>query len=466
MKITLAGFNVDTAVSAQLQPSDQVTPEILSAAYARISRSKKNVTELRAEARDEVAQARKSNESIIFEMGHSSVAEHAVFNFDIVGVSRYLVETIQRSRLASFTEKSQRYVTLQGDYVTPQEIAGTPLEEEFAQLIQRQNHLYEQLYERAKQHLDTTDWQGSTRERYGKAKEDARYVLAMATETQLGMTINARCLERLLRRLDASDLAEAHQLKAAMEEQVLPVAPSLIRYTDAEPFTRGLASRLPQIDHLPANHENELLGHSPFPEESILASMLYQQNGYDPVLIKNWVKDRSEEEIIELFDTIFTGMKAYDAAPRAFEIANFTFKLEISSSCFAQLKRHRMSTILPTGYHPSRGYVIPPLLHEIGGEAEIASLMRKVESFFYKLEAVKPSLGSYILTNAHKTGVIFKANLRELYHFSRLRSDSHAQWEIRALSLWMEQQVKAICPNAAKMMMGKDAFGTQQNPLL
>jgi thymidylate synthase ThyX len=137
MNITLAGFNIDTTVSAQLQPRDQVTPEILSAAYARISRSKKNVTELRAEARDEVAQARKSNETIIFEMGHSSVAEHAVFNFDIVGISRYLVETIQRSRLASFTEKSQRYVTLQGDFVMPQEIAGTPLEAEFNQLIQR-----------------------------------------------------------------------------------------------------------------------------------------------------------------------------------------------------------------------------------------------------------------------------------------------------------------------------------------
>lgn len=460
MNITLAGFNIDTTVSAQLQPRDQVTPEILSAAYARISRSKKNVTELRAEAREEVAQARKSNETIIFEMGHSSVAEHAVFNFDIVGISRYLVETIQRSRLASFTEKSQRYVTLQGDFVMPQEIAGTPLEAEFNQLIQRQNHLYEQLYERAKQHLDATGWQGSTRERYGRAKEDARYVLALATETQLGMTINARCLERLLRRLDACDLAEAQQLKAALEEQVLPVAPSLIRYTNAEPFARELASRLPEIAQLPTNHENELLGHSAFPEESILATMLYQKYGYDPVLIKNWIKDRSPEEMTELYDDIFAGMKSYDAAPRAFEIANFTFKLEISSSCFGQLKRHRMSTILPTSYHPSRGYVIPPLLHEIGAEAEIAVLMHKVDAFYEKLEAIKPGLGSYILTNAHKIGVIFKANLRELYHFARLRSDAHAQWEIRALSLWMEQQVKAICPNAARLMMGKDTFNT------
>ena len=37
----------------------------------------------------------------------------------------------------------------------------------------------------------------------GWAKEDARYAISMATETQLGMTINARNLELMLRRLAA-----------------------------------------------------------------------------------------------------------------------------------------------------------------------------------------------------------------------------------------------------------------------
>ncbi|MCK7506709.1 MAG: FAD-dependent thymidylate synthase [Desulfobacterales bacterium] len=43
----------------------------------------------------------------------------------------------------------------------------------------------------------------------GWAKEDARYAIALATETQLGMTINARNLELMLRRLAAVGLAEA-----------------------------------------------------------------------------------------------------------------------------------------------------------------------------------------------------------------------------------------------------------------
>jgi thymidylate synthase ThyX len=45
----------------------------------------------------------------------------------------------------------------------------------------------------------------------GWAKEDARYVISLATETQLGMTLNARNLELMLRRLAAHPLEEARE---------------------------------------------------------------------------------------------------------------------------------------------------------------------------------------------------------------------------------------------------------------
>ena len=45
----------------------------------------------------------------------------------------------------------------------------------------------------------------------GWAKEDARYIIPLATETQLGMTVNARNLELMIRRLAASPLAEAQE---------------------------------------------------------------------------------------------------------------------------------------------------------------------------------------------------------------------------------------------------------------
>ena len=121
MKVVLAGYNIDKEVIDDLKrhspPRDDVTPETLSASYARISRDPRPADKLRAVARREVERARRSNRTIIFKMGHHSVAEHAVFNFDIIGISRLALEEIEKFRLCSYTEKSQRYIMLGDDFV-------------------------------------------------------------------------------------------------------------------------------------------------------------------------------------------------------------------------------------------------------------------------------------------------------------------------------------------------------------
>ena len=126
MKVILAGYNIDSVVIEELKknspPRKDITPETMSASYARISRDPLPANELRAIARAEVERARRSNRNIIFKMGHHSVAEHAVFNFDIVGVSRLALEEIEKFRLCSFTEKSQRYIKLEDDFVVPDEV--------------------------------------------------------------------------------------------------------------------------------------------------------------------------------------------------------------------------------------------------------------------------------------------------------------------------------------------------------
>ena len=111
MKILLAGYNIDTEVIKAYEKASSkrpdATPETLSASYARISRDPRPIDELRKAARLEVEKSRNSNRAIIFKMGHHSVAEHAVFNFDIIGVSRLAIEDLEKFRLCSFTEKSQ-----------------------------------------------------------------------------------------------------------------------------------------------------------------------------------------------------------------------------------------------------------------------------------------------------------------------------------------------------------------------
>jgi len=157
MKVTLAGYNIDSVVIEDLKknspPRKDITPETLSASYARISRDPRPANELRAVARAEVERARRSNRNIIFKMGHHSVAEHAVFNFDIVGVSRLALEEIEKFRLCSFTEKSQRYIKLKDDFVVPEEVKKAGLEKIFIDTIKAQNALYHKIYERLKPYI-------------------------------------------------------------------------------------------------------------------------------------------------------------------------------------------------------------------------------------------------------------------------------------------------------------------------
>jgi thymidylate synthase ThyX len=51
-----------------------------------------------------------------------------------------------------------------------------------------------------------------------------------------------------------------------------------------------------------------------------------------------------------------------------------------------------------------------------------------------------------------------KLNARELYHLARLRTDEHAQWDIRELSEKMLKQARKVMPLTLMMACGKDSF--------
>ena len=82
MKVNLAGFNIDAEILAEDINYESKTPETIAAAYARISRENKPVDELRKIARHDIEKSRQSNKTIVYDMGHNSIAEHAVFNLD------------------------------------------------------------------------------------------------------------------------------------------------------------------------------------------------------------------------------------------------------------------------------------------------------------------------------------------------------------------------------------------------
>jgi flavin-dependent thymidylate synthase len=174
-------------------------------------------------------------------MGHHSVAEHAVFNFDIIGVSRLAVEKIEKFRLCSYTEKSQRYIGLKDDLFIPEEIKNSGKQSVFVRTIKAQNSLYRKLYKKLRAYFFEKNKEAARNSKKhsileGWAKEDARYVVSLATKGQLGMTVNARNLEFLIRRFASQKMAELKEFNRKIYALAKEVAPSIILFTEANDF--------------------------------------------------------------------------------------------------------------------------------------------------------------------------------------------------------------------------------------
>ena len=348
MRVIVAGYNKTS--------EDNLSPEIISASYARVSRQEKSIPEIREEAKKDLDKARESNKNIVYGVGHSSIAEHVVFNIDIIGVSRFLVEEIESHRLASYTEKSQRYVLFNGDYTIPGE-----LDEKdqgiFKSLIEDQNKFYTELYPILLEYFiekNPRKYLEDANTVKGWAKEDARYIISLATQTQLGMTISARNLELMIKRLCACPYFEARELASLLQQEARKIAPSLFPYTD--PTALDIKNKKRLYDRvLETNNLNKVFMKN------------FDEQDMDNRIADSFYSDMFPIDNEKIILDALEGMTVHDPAPREFEVVDFEFELQVSASCYAQLKRHRMMTLLPRPY-TTKNIVIPQSVIDTGME--------------------------------------------------------------------------------------------------
>ena len=459
--VILAGHNLDAESMDALRRGEPapVTPETLSAAYARISRDPRPVPELRAAARADVARARASNDRIVFGFGHHSVAEHAVFNFDVLDASRLAIEALEAHRLASYTEKSQRYVRLGEDFVVPAEAAH--VEAELRAFLKRSFARYAALNEGLVA--------AGVPERL--AGEDARYALPLATTGQLGMTVNARELERMVLNLSASPLAEVRDLASQLHARAAAVAPSLLRHVTPGPYDLARHAEVaavagdifPEASGLgadPAQGRPSWVGlvrATPDGDGAILAALTQPSLGTDHATVLDLVRGLDRQARARLFEAATRLLGPHDVLPRELEHASLCFDVVLSAAAFGQLKRHRMASLTAAPYRPDLGAAVPPAISGAG----LAPLLEDAaEDARGVAAAIGGPAAAYALLNAHRRRVLLTVNLRELYHLSRLREDAHAQWDIRAIAVAMSEAARAAFPVCASRLGGKDTFGS------
>jgi thymidylate synthase (FAD) len=152
-----------------------------------------------------------------YKSGHHSVLEFAEFHFHIEGVSRALTHQLVRSRLASFAQRSQRYVNENGfEYIIPTSIK------------YHANPLVLDIYEKT---MEVAQKGYSALISNGVPAEDARFLLPNACETIIDMKMNLRELMHFMNeRLCTCAQWEIRELANKMRKLVVEQEPKFGKY--------------------------------------------------------------------------------------------------------------------------------------------------------------------------------------------------------------------------------------------
>lgn len=159
------------------------------------------------------------------DMGHMSPFEHASFTFAIEGISRNCSHQIVRHRLASFSQQSQRYVRMKGEYVVPPYVYWhEELLLEFNHALENADKAYNKLVEGLM--------------RYGRTEkeaiEDARYILPSACTTKMEVTMNVRELLHFFKQRCCKRAQwEIREVAKEMLKQCKEVSPILFKNAGA-----------------------------------------------------------------------------------------------------------------------------------------------------------------------------------------------------------------------------------------
>ncbi len=424
----------------RLSPS-QLSAETIAVTFAKTSRSPESFDVIASELDEE--KSSKFSEKWIVGYGHASVAEHAVLHLALENVSRLAIETIEGNRLASYTEKSTRYQEWDSDaFVIPEEMHGTELEKLYQETVRNlfETYAYALPYLRkwaeAKFPINQGEsqkaWQNRTRV---IAIDVCRFILPAASMANVGVTMNARALEYAIKKMLSSQLAEVRAIGQEVKQVATQELPTLVKY--ATPI-----DNLDQIQTVYAGAANQtnnaikkpwiqLLHFDPEGELKVLAALLFRfgMQGYQSCL--DQVHKLSEKERQHLVGQLFMNAGDFDVPLRELEYTSYKFEALMDQGAYFEFKRHRMMSQTAQPLTATLGFSLPRAISEAGVEDVFVRAMRNAAQTYQQIVKEIPPVASYVVPNAFNRRVLFELNLRELFHFSKLRCNENAHFSIR-----------------------------------
>jgi len=336
------------------------------------------------ELKEAQEKARQFHEKWVVGYGHASVAEHAVVHLAIEDVSIIASKIIEDTRLASYTEKSTRYVLFEEErFYRPPVIMRSPYaslyEETAGFLLKTYASLFPRVLEGVK--AETPRKEGQSERAYesacrAKACDILRYLIPAGTLTNLGMTINGRALEHLLTKLFSHPLEEVREIASLMKQEAVKIIPTLIKHADSNPYMAETDRVMRQIaegifphpspgEGAGGKRQDEsqpamLVRYPEDAEEQLVAAILYGYTNRPMTQVLETVRKLGQEERERVIDEYLRRRGAHDQPIRALEHLYYTFDILVDYGAFRDLQRHRMATQTRHDLGIEHGYATPP----------------------------------------------------------------------------------------------------------
>jgi thymidylate synthase ThyX len=412
--------------------------------------------------------ARKFHEQWVVGYGHSSVAEHAIASIAVENVSILATKTIEDSRLASYTEKSTRYQIFEkGKYYKPLRLMNSQLGEDYRKACDHLFTLYLEVMPKLLKHMKGhfPKESGMTDAAYeavtkARACDVARHILPASTLTNLAITINARSLERMLTKLLSDPLDEMHDIGTGMKQEVIKIIPTLVKYADHNLYiaetNRSMEALLSDFRGINTGRKEgqnvHLVEYDRDAENKILASIIYRYTHEPYASIIEKVRRMEDEERQRIFEDYMRRMGRHDPPMRELEHVYYTFDILCDYGVFRDIQRQRICTQTNQALTTTNGYDVPKEIAEIGYEKEFRHAMELAATAFEKITATFPKEAQYVIPLAYRKRTLFTWNLRELYHFVKLRSSKEGHIAYRKIAWDVYNEVKRVHPLLAKYM--------------
>ena len=383
--------------------------------------------------------------------GHASVAEGAIVGIGIEGVSILATKIIEDNRLASYIEKSTRYVSFGRDsFLIPAALKessyGGEVERYIDELFQSYKDFHDPVLAYVKkvvplqEGMNEKAWERSC----GARRFDAiRYLLPTCTKTSLGWTLNARQLAHAISKMLSYPLEEAREIGEMIRAEGKKVLPSLLKYAEKNEYFSGTEQKMritAEIYQQPRSTDAVVLVEaSSDADNRLIASILYRYSSIPYDDLKEHVKQLTVSEKREILDEYTKKRGTFDSLLREFEHVTVTFDVLMDYGAFRDIQRHRICTMTHQLLDSSNGYDIPDdiLKASLDVRSTYVKLMEKGEILHKKLSAIDPYAAQYILPLAYKKRTLITMNLREAFHFIKIRSTPQGHISYRSIAKQM-----------------------------